>query len=69
MMLFFFFKLYLYLQIEQLSGLADEARSLKDEMDVLRHTQDKVARYEATIEAYKKKLGNGLFVKKFVNNL
>jgi len=37
--------------------LADEARSLKDEMDVLRHTQDKVARYEATIEAYKKKLG------------
>ena len=26
-------------------------------MDILRHTQDKVARYEATIEAYKKKLG------------
>ena len=46
-----------YLQIEQLSSLADEARSLKDEMDILRHTQDKVARYEATIEAYKKKLG------------
>ncbi|XP_066915216.1 protein Hook homolog 3-like [Clytia hemisphaerica] len=44
-------------KIEQLSSLADEARSLKDEMDVLRHTQDKVARYEATIEAYKKKLG------------
>lgn len=44
-------------KIEQLSSLADEARSLKDEMDILRHTQDKVARYEATIEAYKKKLG------------
>ncbi|XP_057300171.1 protein Hook homolog 3-like [Hydractinia symbiolongicarpus] len=44
-------------KIEQLSSLAEEARSLKDEMDILRHTQDKVARYEATIEAYKKKLG------------
>lgn len=39
-------------------------------MDILRHTQDKVARYEATIEAYKKKLGrlsswtNGKFVKR-----
>jgi len=44
-------------KVDQLSSLADEARSLKDEMDVLRHTQDKVARYEATIEAYKKKLG------------
>eukprot|EP00794_Sanderia_malayensis_P008090 gene8090-8957_t len=43
-------------KIEQLSTLAEEARSLKDEMDVLRHTQDKVAKYEATIETYKKKL-------------
>ncbi|XP_065069361.1 protein Hook homolog 3-like [Rhopilema esculentum] len=43
-------------RIEQLSELAEEARSLKDEMDVLRHTQDKVAKYEATIETYKKKL-------------
>lgn len=44
-------------KVDQLSSLADEASLLKDEMDVLRHTQDKVARYEATIEAYKKKLG------------
>lgn len=44
-------------KIDQLSSLAEESRSLKDEMDVLRHTQDKVTRYEATIEAYKKKLG------------
>jgi len=43
-------------RVEQLSSLAEEARSLKDEMDILRHTQDKVARYEATIESYKKKL-------------
>jgi len=46
----------LTLRVEQLSSLAEEARSLKDEMDILRHTQDKVARYEATIESYKKKL-------------
>lgn len=46
----------LSLKVEQLSSLAEEARSLKDEMDILRHTQDKVARYEATIESYKKKL-------------
>jgi len=43
-------------RIEQLSQLAEEARALKDEMDVLRHTQDKVAKYEATIEMYKRKL-------------
>lgn len=43
-------------RVEQLQSLAEEARSLKDEMDILRHTQDKVARYEATIESYKKKL-------------
>ncbi|XP_065674385.1 protein Hook homolog 3 isoform X2 [Hydra vulgaris] len=43
-------------RVEQLSILAEEARILKDEIDVMRHTQDKVTRYEATIEAYKKKL-------------
>ena len=42
---------------EELSNLADEARVLKDEMDVMKHTTDKVAKYEATIESYKKKLG------------
>lgn len=47
--------------MEQLQSLAEEARSLKDEMDILRHTQDKVARYEATIESYKKKLGTLAF--------
>ncbi|XP_038075290.1 protein Hook homolog 3-like isoform X2 [Patiria miniata] len=41
---------------EKLTSLAEEARALKDEMDVLRHTSDKVSKYESTIETYKKKL-------------
>nr|ARR97151.1 protein Hook-like protein 3-like [Haliotis discus discus] len=40
----------------ELSALADEARSLKDELDILRHTSEQVAKYESTIESYKKKL-------------
>ena len=42
---------------EELSSLAEEARTLKDEVDVLRHSSDKLAKYESTIETYKKKLG------------
>ncbi|XP_070564439.1 protein Hook homolog 3-like isoform X3 [Ptychodera flava] len=41
---------------EELSTLAEEARALNDELDILRHTSDKVAKYEATLESYKKKL-------------
>nr|XP_006824324.1 PREDICTED: protein Hook homolog 3-like [Saccoglossus kowalevskii] len=41
---------------EELATLADEARTLNDELDILRHTSDKVSKYEATIESYKKKL-------------
>ena len=40
----------------ELQKLADQARSLKDEVDILRETSDKVQKYEATIESYKKKL-------------
>lgn len=40
----------------ELQTLADQARSLKDEVDILRETSDKVDKYEATIEAYKKKM-------------
>ena len=36
--------------------LADQALKLKDELDILRETADKVAKYEATIDSYKKKL-------------
>ncbi|XP_053086326.1 protein Hook homolog 3 isoform X2 [Pangasianodon hypophthalmus] len=43
-------------QNEELTSLADEAQSLKDEMDVLRHSSDKVAKLEAQVESYKKKL-------------
>ncbi|XP_075885203.1 protein Hook homolog 3 isoform X2 [Nelusetta ayraudi] len=43
-------------QNEELTALADEAQSLKDEMDVLRHSSDKVSKLEATVEHYKKKL-------------
>nr|XP_015204674.1 PREDICTED: protein Hook homolog 2 isoform X1 [Lepisosteus oculatus] len=41
---------------EELASLAEEAQSLKDEMDVLRHSSDKVSRLEAMVETYKKKL-------------
>lgn len=43
-------------QNEDLTSLAEEAQSLKDEMDVLRHSSDKVSKLEAQVEAYKKKL-------------
>ncbi|XP_069623781.1 protein Hook homolog 3 isoform X1 [Ranitomeya imitator] len=43
-------------QNEDLTTLADEAQSLKDEMDVLRHSSDKVAKLESQVESYKKKL-------------
>ncbi|BET01942.1 Polyadenylate-Hypothetical protein protein 2-A [Nesidiocoris tenuis] len=43
-------------RIEELSRAANEARSLKDELDVLRETADKVDKYEATLQSYKKKL-------------
>lgn len=41
---------------EDLQKAADEANHLKDEMDALRETTDKVAKYEITIESYKKKM-------------
>uniref|UniRef100_A0A8C6LSP1 Protein Hook homolog 3 n=1 Tax=Nothobranchius furzeri TaxID=105023 RepID=A0A8C6LSP1_NOTFU len=43
-------------QNEDLTSLADEAQSLKDEIDVLRHSSDKVSKLEGTVEHYKKKL-------------
>ncbi|KAH0540203.1 protein Hook homolog 3 [Cotesia glomerata] len=41
---------------EELQKVADEANTLKDEIDALRETADKVAKYELTIDSYKKKL-------------
>ncbi|XP_053573819.1 protein Hook homolog 2 isoform X2 [Bombina bombina] len=39
-----------------LTGLAHEAQSLRDEMDVLRHSSDRVGKLESLVESYKKKL-------------
>ncbi|XP_071571680.1 protein Hook homolog 3 [Temnothorax nylanderi] len=41
---------------EDLQKAADEANHLKDEVDALRENTDKVAKYEITIESYKKKM-------------
>lgn len=43
-------------KLEELQRAALDARQLKDELDVLRETADKVVKYEATLQSYKKKL-------------
>jgi chromosome segregation ATPase len=40
----------------ELKKLAQDAQNLKDEIDILKHTSDKVEKLESTIEAYKIKL-------------
>ncbi|XP_078545353.1 protein Hook homolog 2 isoform X2 [Lissotriton helveticus] len=41
---------------EDLTSLAEEAQSLKDEMDIMRHSSDKVSKLEAMVDSYKKRL-------------
>ncbi|CAL8270851.1 unnamed protein product [Lota lota] len=41
---------------EDLTALAEEAQTLKDEMDILRHSSDRAGRLEALVETYKRKL-------------
>ncbi|CAL1588523.1 unnamed protein product [Knipowitschia caucasica] len=41
---------------EELTSLAEEAQSLKDEMDILRHSSSRVSQLEALVETYKRKL-------------
>ncbi|XP_023204998.1 protein Hook homolog 2 isoform X2 [Xiphophorus maculatus] len=41
---------------EELTSLAHEAQTLKDEMDILRHSSDRVNQLEALVETYKRKL-------------
>nr|XP_023647532.1 protein Hook homolog 2 isoform X1 [Paramormyrops kingsleyae] len=41
---------------EQLTSLAQEAQGLKDEMDILRHTSERVGGLEALVDTYKRKL-------------
>ncbi|XP_019752520.1 protein Hook homolog 1 [Hippocampus comes] len=43
---------------DELTGLAEESRSLKDELDVLRNCSDRVVMLEASVETYKRKLEN-----------
>ncbi|XP_028267585.1 protein Hook homolog 2 isoform X2 [Parambassis ranga] len=46
----------LQLRNEELTSLAQEAQALKDEMDILRHSSDRVNQLEALVETYKRKL-------------
>nr|XP_020511311.2 protein Hook homolog 2 isoform X3 [Labrus bergylta] len=46
----------LQLRNEELTSLAQEAQNLKDEMDILRHSSDRVNQLEALVETYKRKL-------------
>nr|XP_057905998.1 protein Hook homolog 2-like isoform X4 [Doryrhamphus excisus] len=41
---------------EDLTSLAQEAQALKDEMDILRHSSDRVNQLETLVETYKRKL-------------
>jgi len=43
-------------KVTELQKLADQARGLKDEVDILRETSEKVGKYEGIIDTYKKKL-------------
>jgi len=43
-------------KFELLQESAGETRLLKDELDILRDTADRVEKYESTIQCYKKKL-------------
>lgn len=46
----------LRIKLDEVQQTAGEARHLKDEVDILRETADKVEKYEASIQQYKKKL-------------
>ncbi|CAL8315937.1 unnamed protein product [Arctogadus glacialis] len=41
---------------EDLTSLAEEAQTLKDEMDILRHSSDRAGRLEALVETYQRRL-------------
>ncbi|XP_047428876.1 protein Hook homolog 2 isoform X2 [Mugil cephalus] len=43
-------------RVEELTSLAHEAQAFKDEMDILRHSSDRVNQLEALVETYKRKL-------------
>ncbi|XP_059354731.1 protein Hook homolog 1-like [Carassius carassius] len=41
---------------DELTSLAEESRSLKDELDILRNCSDRAVKLEASVETYRKKL-------------
>ncbi|XP_071751794.1 protein Hook homolog 1 [Centroberyx gerrardi] len=41
---------------DELTGLAEESRALKDELDILRSCSDRAVKLEASVETYKRKL-------------
>ncbi len=49
--------------------MAQEHQSLKDEIDILKHTSDKVEKLESTIEAYKIKLEDMADLRKQIKSL
>lgn len=59
----------LEMKLNSLEETAGEARYLKDEVDVLRETAEKVEKYEGIIETYKKKVDEMIELKKNVKQL
>lgn len=59
----------LELKLNSLEETAGEARYLKDEVDILRETAEKVEKYEGIIETYKKKAEELVDLKKQVKQL
>ncbi|XP_068948998.1 protein Hook homolog 1 [Petaurus breviceps papuanus] len=54
---------------DELTGLAEETRALKDEIDVLRTTSDKASKLESTVEVYRQKLQDLNDLRKQVKSL
>ncbi|XP_077292324.1 hook microtubule tethering protein isoform X2 [Arctopsyche grandis] len=59
----------LYAKIEELQIAASESAQLKDEVDALRESADRMSNYEATIESFKKKMEDYVDLKKQVKIL
>ncbi|KAL1462559.1 hypothetical protein WDU94_014387 [Cyamophila willieti] len=59
----------LEMKLNSLEETAGEARYLKDEVDILRETAEKVEKYEGIIETYKKKADELVDLKKQVKQL
>ncbi|KAG8437093.1 hypothetical protein GDO86_007973 [Hymenochirus boettgeri] len=54
---------------DELASLAEESRSLKDELDIIRATADKATKLESTVETYRKKLEDVADLRRQVKSL